>query len=154
MWFTLQFILLQIPPPSKGSSIFSPIVSTNRMVSSSSPASVINRTCEHTKVMDAKITYIQTGVHYSNSSSISNSSLPLTGTATVQVIASGTAAHAHIAPMQSSKSFSVVPNPNILKIGSQNVQQSQSSSGVNPSPNVTTYRVAPPPNSITFSEST
>ena len=101
--------------------------------------------------MDTKITYIQTGVHNSNSSS-SSSSLPPTGTATVQVIESGTAAHAHIASLQPSKSFSVVPNQNILKIGSQNAQQSQSSSMANPASIVSTYRVAPPPNNITFSK--
>lgn len=136
--------------PSKGSSIFSPIVSSNRVLSSSS-ASVINRTSDHTKVMDAKITYIQTGVHYSKPSS--SSSLPMSGTATVQVIASGTAAHTHIAPLQSNKSFSVVPSPNVLKIGSPNAQNSQSLSGSNSSTAVTTYRVPPPPNSITFSRS-
>jgi len=141
----------QIPLPSKGTSIFSPIASNSRIASSSSPASVISRTSDHIKAMDTKITYIQTGVHNSNSSS-SSSSLPPTGTATVQVIESGTAAHAHIASLQPSKSFSVVPNQNILKIGSQNAQQSQSSSMANPASIVSTYRVAPPPNNITFSK--
>ena len=122
------------------------------MPSSSSPASVINRTSDHMKAMDSKLTFIQTGVHHSNLSSSSNASLPPTGTATVQVIASGTATHAHIAPMQSSKSLAVVPNQNILKIGSQSAQQIQSSLTVSPAPTVTTYRVASSSNNITFSK--
>ena len=142
---------LQISVPSKGSSIFSPIASSNR-APSSSPVSGINRSNEHVKVTDAKITHIQSDIHHPRPGT--SSGLPITGTATVQVIASGTAAQAHLAPGPTSKSFSVIPNQNVLKIGSQNVQHSQASVGVNSNAGystVTTYRVAPP-NSITFSK--
>ncbi len=76
----------------------------------------------------------------------------ISGTATVQVIASGTASMAYPVLSQSKPS---IPNPNVLKIGSSNVQHGQPASSHNSNAVttiVTTYKTAVPPNSITISE--
>ncbi|XP_065055972.1 histone deacetylase complex subunit SAP130-like [Rhopilema esculentum] len=142
---------IKIPVPGKGTSIFSPVVPSNRLQPSSSAQSsgqIISRSIEHTKGLDSKTSHVQADVHQMHSNSSSGNAVAA-GTATVQVIASGTAP---LGSAQSSKSFSVIPNQNILKIGSQSLQYNQTSATSNSIAAVTTYRVAPPPNNIAFSK--
>ena len=79
--------------------------------------------------MDAKIAHFQSEVHHVRGISNVNSANQPHGTATVQVIASGTASLTHPMPTQ-PKSMSGIPNQNVLKIGSPILQQSQGNVGV------------------------
>eukprot|EP00794_Sanderia_malayensis_P011328 gene11328-12514_t len=147
----------QIQIVSKGSSIFSPIVPSNR-VPSSSPGSVLSRSTEHSsRVMDPKVTQVQSEMHQVRGPTMNPSSIaPIPGTATVQVIASGTASVVHPSVPPQQKSFPVIPSANMLKIGSSNPphgSQPVTCMITNSSVSVvTTYKTVASQNNITISK--